>query len=166
MKNLANPAEIEKLDAFLVSQGIRHFSATEVLTMRRARIIVPVPRQEWWVRIIRPLQLAERLREIVGPLSIGNGFRPRNLNAKVGGSRGSKHVVFRALDLDLVDTSVVNCETFYNEAVGIWVHEGRALKMGIGLYSPWRGRRVHIDCGASYRRWKKKYVDPIAKGLR
>ena len=97
-----DPEPNETLDAYLQAHGVEHFSAREILTLRRAGVTVDAPPRSWWPRIIPTLELAEMLRAEVGhPLIVGNGYRPNPWNRKVGGARRSPHLFFRALDLDL-----------------------------------------------------------------
>ena len=163
------PTDCETLDAYLVSMGIDHFTAAELLTMRRAGITVPEPPREWWPRIIPTLRAAEWLRERMGhPLIVGNCYRPDPYNRQVGGARRSQHLFFRAIDLDLPNRkrSHENESTFYSSAAELWISHGRELSLGLGLYRPWRGSRVHLDTGYRRRHWSKKYTAPLLESLR
>ena len=185
--------EGESLQDYLSRNGIEHFTARETLTMRRAGVVVDPPPREWWPRILPALRCAEMLRSICGhPLVIGNGFRPGALNKQQKGSSKSQHLYFRALDLDLPSkhSSRAEQERFYTAAVGLWLTIGHTYRMGLGLYAPRRGTRVHIDCTAApltaaqrAANWRKQhghhkrrhwggkkrgrdYVMEIAEGLR
>jgi len=160
------PKAGETLDQYIDSHGIEHFKAREVLRLRRLGVDAPEPPRRWWPRIIPTLRVAEYLRSRVGPLSIGNGYRPEPLNSKVGGAKNSQHLHFRALDLDLVDKSRRNQEEFYRAAGELYLTHGVALKMGLGLYRMWRGTRVHVDCGYRKRAWKPGYVKELLESLR
>lgn len=166
MREIDKPGHFETLSAYLYRMEITHFSVEEILTLRRAGLKAPEPPREIWHRIIPTLRLAEELRDIVGPLIVGNGYRPKDLNKRVGGSRTSRHIHFQALDLDLVERTSVNQELFYEAACEIYLNRGADLKMGIGLYRPWRGNRVHIDTGHRRRYWHKEYVKPLLMALR
>lgn len=157
---------LDSLGVIFKAEGIEHFTPREVCSMRKAKNAIAIPPSKYWERIIPALKLAEELRAIVGPLYVGNGYRPRDYNKAVGGSWRSQHIQFRALDLDLIERGVVNQETFYEEACKIFLDRGKELKMGLGLYRPWRGTRIHIDIGYSFRHWEKKYTKPILKSLR
>ena len=84
----------------------------------------------------------------------------QSLNRESGGSRGSRHIQFRALDLDLprAHNSRDAQELLYRVAARIYLEDGARLKMGLGIYRPHRGPRVHIDCGSRYghRHWGGK----------
>jgi len=164
------PTKEETLGDFLKRNGILHFSASEVLTMRRLGVEVDPPRREWWPRIIPTLWLAEMLRSELGcPLVIGNGYRPEPYNARVGGAKNSQHLHFRAVDLDLPmnHRSRALQERFYEVAAGLYLDPAfEALKVGLGLYRPWRGTRIHLDTGFRRRHWKKQYTQPLLETLR
>ncbi len=160
--------DLERLDCYLKHKGIVYFSAKEICTLRKISKVV-VPPEAWWPRIIPTLQLADELRVHLGfPLFVGNGYRPADYNKAVKGSKTSQHIFFRALDLDLPKKmrSVENQETLYEETCKLFLERGVNLKMGMGLYRPWRGTRVHIDTGHKRRYWKAKYVKPLLNSLR
>lgn len=163
-------SQLAQMDGMFKAAGIEHFTAREVCTMRKTRNrAVAIPPAGWWGRMVYSLQIAEMLRSIMGhPLSIGNGYRPPDYNKAVGGARGSQHTKFRALDIDLPmdQRSRENQEKFYETTCELWLEYGDEYAMGLGLYRPWRGTRVHIDTGARRRYWKSKYVRPILEGMR
>ena len=71
--NPRQPGPNETLDQYLRAHGVHHFSAREILTLRRAGVTVDPPPRSWWPRIIPTLELAEMLRAEVGhPLVVGN----------------------------------------------------------------------------------------------
>ncbi len=161
--------EGETLDEYIVRHGIDHFSAREVLTMRRLGVTVDAPPRAWWPRMIPTLLLAERIRSKCGhPLIVGNGYRPNPYNKQVGGARNSMHLHFRALDLDLPDghKSREDQERLYRAAGELYLTLGRDWKIGLGLYRYHRGTRVHIDTGYRRRSWSRKYVHPLLRELR
>lgn len=169
MNKVRNPKRGESLDEYIDAHGIFHFSAGEILRMRRAGISVPAPKRALWPRIIPTLLLAEKIRTILGHgLVVGNGYRPEPYNSQVGGAKKSQHLFFRAVDLDLPSghKSREEQERFYETACSLYLDLGSEYKIGLGLYRPWKGTRIHIDTGYRKRRWKKEYVDPILEGLR
>lgn len=157
------------LHDFILGRGIKHFSGREVCTLRRLGVTVDPPPVQWWDRMIPTLELAEEIRARVGhPLVVGNGYRPDPQNRMVGGARRSKHKYFRALDLDLPKgyNSHAHQTAFYTAACAVFLEHGYDAKMGLGLYRPWRGTRVHIDAGSRRRYWRAKYVRPILDSMR
>ncbi len=171
MKNLADPAELAKYQEHIKAHGIEHFSARECLTLRRAGYIAPVPPRDLWHRIIPTLLIAEEIRAEMGhALVVGNGYRSRDLNRAVGGSRRSQHIQNAALDLDLPNSenNRENRRKFYAVACEFWRDHGRDSKMGLGLYSRHGGSRIHIDTGRTwgYRTWKRGYAKQILDSLR
>lgn len=169
---------IEDLDLYLERKGITHFSAVECLTLRRLGVQAPVPPVSMWENILPALELAEKIRAAVGhPLVIGNGYRPTELNNRVGGARktpwspGSQHLYFRALDIDLPGNhrSRAEQEALYESAACIYLTYGKSMKMGLGIYRPHRGPRVHIDCGWRMRCWggpSKRWVNDLLAEVR
>ena len=47
------------------------------------------------------------------PIRVSSGYRSKELNAKVGGSKSSDHCFGYAIDLDADGTSITNNEIFY-----------------------------------------------------
>lgn len=164
----------EKLTEFLEANFIEHFTGREICTLRRAGIVVDPPPERMWYNIIPALCLAEELRERVGhPLLVGNGYRPADINRRVGGSRRSRHVTFHALDLDLprAYSSREHQERLYEEAVSIYLEcRGKTPGgIGLGLYRLHRGKRVHFDAGSGRWRdayWSRSAFKSVAEGLR
>ncbi len=147
---------MKELNKFLKANGIKHFSAKEVLTLARAGIVAPVPPKRMWKNILPALMLAEAIRKKMGcPLLVGNGYRPKALNKQVGGSKRSQHITFRALDLDLPKKhqSRAKQERFYKVAAEMYLNLGKEFKIGLGIYRPNKGTRIHIDCGWWRRYW-------------
>jgi len=169
MKTPRKPAPLQTLQEYLDDYGVEHFKATELLYMRRAKIAVPTPPRRLWPNIIPTLKLADILRAQLGHgLVVGNGYRPEPFNSRVGGAPRSKHVTFRALDLDLPKAHRTRDEQeeFYRLAVELWLRHGERDKIGLGLYRRRRGTRIHLDTGVSRRTWKRGYLAQIAEELR
>jgi hypothetical protein len=174
MITIHQPHPRESLDDYLDRHGIIHFSAKETRQLKRIGVIAPEPQMKLWPNAIPALWLGERLRERMKVfvknfyIVVGNGFRPSVLNKRVGGSRFSAHLTFHAFDYDLPRELKGNRhieELFYTTACELFLQFGKDMKIGIGLYRPWHGSRVHIDCKRR-RYWKAQYVKPILKGIR
>ena len=157
----------DALNSFLKAEGILHFTGSELLQMQRAGRKVPVPPKKWWPRILPTLRLADAIRVKVGcPLIVGNGYRPEPFNREVGGAYFSQHKTFRAVDLDLPQTyhSESMMRFFYRVAGEMYLSTQE--NMGLGLYAPWKGSRIHIDTGFRKRHWEKEYTVPLLLSLR
>jgi hypothetical protein len=76
------------------------------------------------------------LRDETGPMFISSGFRPVELNGRIGGSKTSAHVVGNAADLKVVNQTpfetaelIVELELPFDQVIhefGRWVHLGIA----------------------------------------
>jgi hypothetical protein len=116
-----------------------------------------LPPEKWWPRMVRPLQLANLLRERMRArgargLRIQAAFRPS------GGAALSQHKFNRALDLDLLpgDQTPDLRRAFAEEATKLYCELGSTEEIGIGLYGRPKSEatlRVHVDCGARTRQW-------------
>ncbi len=164
--------KLARLQQFFTDEGIVFFSAKEMCTMRKTpNRAIAIPPEKLWPNIIPTLRLSDMLRAHMGhPLSTGNGYRHRAYNKAVGGARFSSHLKFRAHDMDLPMSkrSRENQEKFYEAACELFIENGKQMRMGLGLYRPWRGTRLHIDTGRYWGRasWKSKYVNPLLESLR
>lgn len=164
------PTEGESLGEYLRRCGVENFSAREVLTAKRVGVVSQPPPREWWPRIIPTLFLAERLRMMVShPLVVGNGYRPPRVNRAAGGAKRSRHLTFRALDLDLPASHATrqHQEDLYRAAGLLYLEHSKELGVGLGLYRPWYGRRVHLDTGRMFpAHWSRKYTAPLLGSLK
>lgn len=173
------PAASMSLDDYIQDNGVEHFTATEVRTLRRLRVVAPEPPRRIWPNIIPTLWLAEELRSRMRDdprapadmgLIVGNGYRPRDLNRRAGGVWRSPHIPFRAIDLDLprgVSGDTEAMETFYRHTAEIFLEHRHEYGIGLGLYRAWKGNRVHLDTGRRRSaHWKKAYTTPLLESLR
>jgi hypothetical protein len=114
-----------------------------------------LPPEKWWPRMVRPLQLANLLRQRMlergaRGLRIQAAFRPE------GGAALSQHKFNRALDLDLLPGDYDHARAFAEEATKLYCELGGSEEIGIGLYGRPKSEatiRVHLDCGARTRQW-------------
>jgi len=162
---------IRSFQLVLNDWGIDHFKAPEFIKMRRLGRLAPPPDESLWANMHPTALMADSLRRHMNcPLIVGNGYRPKALNKQVGGHPRSQHLHFRALDLDLTPGFYDFAEKFYRYAVQMHMSEmGKDMKMGLGLYSPVGGTRIHIDFGHRHRYWGGlwgKYYRDIARSMR
>lgn len=126
------------LDAYLRSAGIRHFCANELVQAHKG-----VPAPALWPNILGALRVADDIREAYGaPVRVVSGFRSREYNAKVGGSKKSMHMEFRALDLAPASGAIEAFRPFAEAAV--FAARKAGANVGFGQYDTF----VHIDTGA------------------
>lgn len=160
MHDQATQSDLARLGEFLADNGIRSFSAKEVLIARKVGVVSRPPPEDWWPRIIGALEIGEMLRTICGhPLIVGNGYRPGPVNKAAGGAKNSQHLYFRAMDFDLpLDRRhEQDRRHFYAAAESLWRSFGEQHRMGLGFYSKTGGVRVHIDTTGAHenpQRWR------------
>lgn len=113
-----------------------------------------LPPEKWWPRMIRPLQIANLLRDRM----LARGARGLVIHAAyrpLGGAKLSQHKFNRALDLDLLPGDYHLAGAFAEEATRLYCELGGSEALGVGLYGrPGKEAtiRVHIDC-ARTRQW-------------
>ncbi|MCB9794082.1 MAG: hypothetical protein H6741_15310 [Alphaproteobacteria bacterium] len=83
----------------------------------------------------------------VGPVEVLSGYRTERYNSRAGGSAGSRHKWFQAVDV-LPERPWARAE-LHTELLSFWSTKGSAVDMGLGLYG---GTRFHVDTWR-YRRW-------------
>ena len=169
LSEIRQPHHDQSLDEYIEDHDIAHFSAKECRTLKRLGVTAPEPPRRLWPNVIPTLWLAEGLRERMGcPLLIGNGYRPKDLNRRVGGARYSRHITFRALDLDLGRyASSGDQGEFYRCAAEIFLEHREEYGAGLGLYRAWKGSRIHLDTGRRRSaHWKRAYTTPLLRSLR
>ena len=93
--------------------------------------------------------LLQCIREHFGkPVHITSGYRTATHNAAVGGSKSSQHLLGRAADIQVADTTV--------EAVAAYAESLMPDWGGVGRYPVKAGRTkgwVHVDTRAKKSRW-------------
>lgn len=154
-------AFLKSMEAVFVQAGVNvgWFSPREVTILPKtpARVSA-IPPQTYWPRMATTIvEIAQPIRMAVGfPLTIG-GYRPADYNKAVGGSAGSRHQWFEALDLRPAGTAstAANRELLKKAAAKIFVEEPGA-PIGLGIYSG----NIHVDYGWRRRTWEQaaKYV--------
>lgn len=106
------------------------------------------PSEDQWEEIVPTLRLLrDEVIPLVGPLEVVSGFRTERYNARAGGSKGSRHKWFQAVDV--VPDKSWERAPLHASLLRLWGSEGPGRAMGLGLYS---GTRFHVDT-YRYRRW-------------
>lgn len=97
--------------------------------------------------------LLEPIRAKFGPLKINSAFRGPAVNAKVGGSKTSQHMLFEATDF--VSAKGVDLKTIFN-----WIRLESKLPFGQLIYEhPGNSLWIHISLGAPYRKSVGEVLD-------
>jgi len=94
----------QKLEAFIDAIGLRYFRGHELTyywSSIRSGVKNSIPPEALWPNIIKPLVIADKLRELSGgPITITSSYRSPAYNAALAGAAsGSFHKLFKALDL-------------------------------------------------------------------
>ena len=93
--------------------------------------------------------LLQAIREHFGkPITITSGYRTAAHNAAVGGAKSSQHLLGRAADIQVADTTV--------EAVAAYAESLMPDWGGVGRYPVKAGRTkgwVHVDTRPNKSRW-------------
>jgi hypothetical protein len=135
-----------RFQKFLDRNKIVYFSAREVLYLGAMNAYLrcnAIPEESLWPNIIPALRAADEIRARVGvPLKILSAYRNENYNRAIGGTKGSFHTQFRALDL----TARIAIPDLYRAAIA--VREAKIFDGGVGRYPGF----VHIDNGP-HRNW-------------
>lgn len=126
------------LDAYLKQAGVRHFTAAELVQSHKGS-----PPQSMWGHIVATALLADKIRDAwQEPVRVVSGYRSREYNAKVGGSKKSMHMEFRAMDLTPANGQVAMFTAIAEQIVAAERRAG--LNIGLGLYDTF----IHIDTSA------------------
>jgi len=107
-----------------------------------------LPPRKYWHNILPSLVLLKKeIIPVLGELEVLSGFRTSRYNRLAKGARGSKHLVFAALDV--VPKNNITRKELHQQLLKVWKNSGRPYKFGLGLYSR---VRFHIDT-VRYRKW-------------
>lgn len=95
--------------------------------------------------------LLQCIREHFGKaVTITSGYRTAAHNAAVGGAKSSQHLLGRAADIQVADTSVEDVAAYAESLMPAWG--------GVGRYPVKTGRAkgwVHVDTRANKSRWAR-----------
>ena len=97
------------------------------------------------------IELAKNLQvlrdEVKKPIKITSGYRPAELNAKVGGATKSRHITGEAADFKIEGYTPKQVAAIIEKLIAA----GKMKQGGIGTYSTW----VHYDVRGTAARWNK-----------
>lgn len=97
------------------------------------------------------IELAKNLQvlrdEVKKPIKITSGYRPAELNAKVGGASKSRHITGQAADFKIEGYTPKQVAAIIEKLIAA----GKMKQGGIGTYSTW----VHYDVRGTAARWAK-----------
>ncbi len=107
-----------------------------------------IPPPNLWPGMTRTLRfIRDHVKPALGDVDAVSGYRNPALNACAGGSPGSAHQGYFALDL--VPRRFVERPQLFRILCGVHARSGRAYDVGLGFYA---FQRFHIDT-RSFRRW-------------
>ena len=97
------------------------------------------------------IELAKNLQvlrdEVKKPIKITSGYRPAELNAKIGGATKSRHITGEAADFKIEGYTPKQVAVIIEKLIA----EGKMKQGGLGTYSTW----VHYDVRGTAARWNK-----------
>jgi len=97
------------------------------------------------------IELAKNLQvlrdEVKKPIKITSGYRPAELNAKVGGATKSRHITGQAADLKIEGYTPKQVAAIIEKLIAA----GKMKQGGLGIYSTW----IHYDVRGTAARWTK-----------
>ena len=97
------------------------------------------------------IELAKNLQvlrdEVKKPIKITSGYRPAELNAKVGGATKSRHIIGQAADFKIEGYTPKQVADIIEKLIAA----GKMKQGGLGTYSTW----VHYDVRGTAARWSK-----------
>jgi len=97
------------------------------------------------------IELAKNLQvlrdEVKKPIKITSGYRPAELNAKVGGATKSRHITGQAADLKIEGYTPKQVAAIIEKLIAA----GKMKQGGLVIYSTW----IHYDVRGTAARWTK-----------
>jgi len=107
-----------------------------------------MPPPEVWDSMVPTLVLIrDHIEPEFGQVEVVSGFRTSEFNAAAGGSSGSRHKFFEAVDL--VPSRPTRRKKLHQKLEQFYADNGQESQVGLGLY---RNTRFHIDTWKA-RRW-------------
>jgi len=137
-----------KLDALLLQNGIKNFTAQEILNPILNSLNNTLPPESLFDNIIPTLLICDSCRNEIGiPLTFNSVYRSTSYNILIKGSQNSLHCEFNACDIRPFRNSYENLNTmkefFIAERFSV-KYKGNIITpkdCGIGIYRTF----VHID---------------------
>ena len=100
-----------------------------------------MPPREQWAAIVPTLQfIRDELQPTIGPLQVVSGYRTSEFNVEAGGSPGSRHQFFEAVDL--IPARPKRQKSLHTNLTELHDRQGEQYQIGLGLY---QNTRFHID---------------------
>ena len=97
------------------------------------------------------IELAKNLQvlrdEVKKPIKITSGYRPAELNAKVGGASKSRHITGQAADFKIEGYTPKQIAAIIEKLIAA----GKMKEGGLGIYKTW----IHYDNRGTKARWTK-----------
>jgi uncharacterized protein YcbK (DUF882 family) len=126
----------------------KHFAVAELA----CKDGTPVP-EKYYKNAKAICERAEKLRALVGPLTVTSGYRTATHNKRVGGEPKSYHLTASALDLKSYTKTAEELTALYKELIA----SGEVPDGGLGTYPREGGGWIHIDLGPGgpRRKWKR-----------
>lgn len=108
-----------------------------------------VPERAHWDNVVPTLRFVRDFVEpTIGQVEVASAYRNEQLNACAGGSPGSAHRRYYALDLVPLDSAVTR-EALIHDLCRVHANAGAAHHVGLGFYTR---TRFHVDT-MRFRRW-------------
>lgn len=107
-----------------------------------------VPPRDTWDAMVPTLRVVrDDVVPVVGPVEVVSAWRTETYNAVAGGSAGSRHKWFEAVDLQ--PRRSWERSALHDRLLELWRTRGPKVRMGLGLYD---FTRFHVDTHR-HRRW-------------
>lgn len=137
-----------RFEAWFKTQGIRYFSAREVLYRGGSDEKLHLntdPPEELWPKIIPTLKVLDILRGQLGcPIRLTSIYRSPAYNSRIGGEKSSYHMRFQACDFQAATGKPTQWAASLKK-----IRSDGAFKGGIGIYPTF----VHVDTRGYNANW-------------
>ncbi len=157
-----DPSDYGYPQPYLEACGVRFFTSREMTSPGKSALALGyadlIPPTAWWPRGALLALIADRCRDAAGaPVRMRNWWRPKDVNARGGGTTRSAHIPALAVDLDY-RTRAQRARAV--KRVIRPLYGSGLLEMGLGI--GWR--TTHIDCfsehGQRFWKYSKKVLRP------